>query len=55
MFNKTGIRREGEHRIRTEFFRVFNYPQFEPSESILWQWHGKVTNTNLPRLIQLGL
>jgi hypothetical protein len=57
IFKKTSITERLNVEFRTEFFNLFNHPQFGPPGGALGSaTFGFVTNTvNLPRLIQFGL
>jgi hypothetical protein len=57
IFKKTSITERANVEFRTEFFNLFNHPQFGPPNGTFGSGtFGKVTNTvNLPRLIQFGL
>ncbi len=57
IFKKTSITERANVEFRTEFFNLFNHPQFGPPNGTLGSaTFGFVTNTvNLPRLIQFGL
>jgi hypothetical protein len=57
IFKKTSITERLNVEFRTEFFNLFNHPQFGPPGGALGSaTFGIVTNTvNLPRLIQFGL
>ncbi len=57
VFKKTNITERAYVEFRTEFFNLFNHPQFGPPNGTQTSaTFGQVTNTvNLPRLIQFGL
>jgi hypothetical protein len=57
IFKKTNITERMDVQFRTEFFNLFNHPQFGPPGGGFGSaTFGIVTNTvNLPRLIQFGL
>ena len=57
VFKKTNITERASIEFRTEFFNIFNHPQFgPPGGAQTAATFGVVTNTvNLPRLIQFGL
>ncbi len=60
VFKKTSITERFNVEFRTEFFNLFNHPQFGPPNGTCCSDNnanfGVVTNTvNLPRLIQFGL
>jgi hypothetical protein len=57
VFKKTAITERFNVEFRTEFFNLFNHPQFGPPNGTFGSGNfGVVTNTvNLPRLIQFGL
>lgn len=57
IFKKTNITERMDVQFRTEFFNLFNHPQFGPPNGTFGSaTFGIVTNTvNLPRLIQFGL
>jgi hypothetical protein len=57
VFKKTYIGERANVEFRTEFFNIFNHPQFGPPNGTQNSpTFGVVTNTvNLPRLIQFGL
>src|SRR5581483_2552536 len=57
IFKRTNITERVNLEFRTEFFNLFNHPQFGPPGGSLGSGtFGIVTNTvNLPRLIQFGL
>ncbi len=60
VFKKTSITERVNLEFRTEFFNLFNHPQFGPPNGTCCSDNNKdfgvVTNTvNLPRLIQFGL
>jgi hypothetical protein len=60
VFKKTAITERVNIEFRTEFFNLFNHPQFGPPNGTCCSDNNKnfgvVTNTvNLPRLIQFGL
>jgi len=57
VFKRTSITERFNVEFRTEFFNLFNHPQFGPPNGTLTSANfGVVTNTvNLPRLIQFGL
>ncbi len=57
VFKKTSIGERVNIEFRTEFFNLFNHPQFGPPNGTFGSGNfGVVTNTvNLPRLIQFGL
>jgi len=60
VFKKTSITERLNVEFRTEFFNLFNHPQFGPPNGTCCSDNnanfGVVTNTvNLPRLIQFGL
>jgi hypothetical protein len=60
VFKKTAITENVNVEFRTEFFNLFNHPQFGPPNGTCCSDNNKnfgvVTNTvNLPRLIQFGL
>jgi hypothetical protein len=57
IFKRTGITERMNIEFRTEFFNIFNHPQFgPPNGSFGGATFGVVSNTvNLPRLIQFGL
>jgi hypothetical protein len=57
VFKKTMIGERMNIEFRTEFFNLFNHPQFGPPNGTQTSANfGVVTNTvNLPRLIQFGL
>ena len=57
VFKRTSITERFNVEFRTEFFNLFNHPQFGPPNGTLTSSNfGVVTNTvNLPRLIQFGL
>ena len=57
IFKKTNITERADVEFRTEFFNLFNHPQFgPPGGSLGSSTFGLVTSTvNLPRLIQFGL
>ena len=57
VFKKTSIGERMNIEFRSEFFNLFNHPQFGPPNGTFGSGNfGVVTNTvNLPRLIQFGL
>ena len=57
IFKKTNVTEHMDIQFRTEFFNLFNHPQFGPPGGGFGSaTFGIVTNTvNLPRLIQFGL
>ena len=57
VFKRTNITERLGIEFRTEFFNLFNHPQFGPPNGTQTSaTFGQVTNTvNLPRLIQFGL
>jgi len=57
VFKRTNITERVGIEFRTEFFNLFNHPQFGPPNGTQTSaTFGQVTNTvNLPRLIQFGL
>lgn len=57
IFKRTSIAERMNVEFRTEFFNLFNHPQFGPPNGTFGSaTFGAVTNTvNLPRLIQFGL
>jgi len=57
VFKKTSITERVNVEFRTEFFNIFNHPQFGPPNGTeTSSTFGEVTNTvNNPRLIQFGL
>ena len=57
IFKKTNVTERAYVEFRTEFFNIFNHPQFGPPNGTQTSsTFGAVTNTvNLPRLIQFGL
>ena len=57
VFKRTNITERVGVEFRTEFFNLFNHPQFGPPNGTQTSaTFGQVTNTvNLPRLIQFGL
>jgi hypothetical protein len=57
IFKRTNITERLGIEFRTEFFNLFNHPQFGPPNGTQTSaTFGQVTNTvNLPRLIQFGL
>ena len=57
VFKKTNLTERVNVEFRTEFFNLFNHPQFGPPNGTQTSaTFGQVTNTvNLPRLIQFGL
>jgi hypothetical protein len=60
VFKKTTIGERADIEFRTEFFNIFNHPQFGPPNGTCCSLNnanfGVVTNTiNNPRLIQFGL
>jgi hypothetical protein len=57
IFKRTSIAERMNIEFRTEFFNLFNHPQFGPPNGTFGSaTFGAVTNTvNLPRLIQFGL
>jgi Carboxypeptidase regulatory-like domain len=57
VFKRTNIGERFNVEFRTEFFNIFNHPQFGPPNGTQTSaTFGQVTNTvNLPRLIQFGL
>ena len=57
IFKRTNITERADIEFRTEFFNLFNHPQFGPPNGTFGSaTFGAVTNTvNLPRLIQFGL
>jgi Carboxypeptidase regulatory-like domain len=57
VFKRTNITERVGVEFRTEFFNLFNHPQFGPPNGTQTSaTFGQITNTvNLPRLIQFGL
>ncbi len=57
VFKRTNVTERVGVEFRTEFFNLFNHPQFGPPNGTQTSaTFGQVTNTvNLPRLIQFGL
>jgi Carboxypeptidase regulatory-like domain len=57
VFKRTAITERANIEFRTEFFNLFNHPQFGPPNGTFGSGtFGKVTSdVNLPRLIQFGL
>jgi len=57
VFKRTNLTERLGIEFRTEFFNIFNHPQFGPPNGTQTSsTFGVVTNTvNLPRLIQFGL
>jgi hypothetical protein len=57
VFKRTNLTEKLNIEFRTEFFNLFNHPQFGPPNGTQTSaTFGQVTNTvNLPRLIQFGL
>ena len=57
VFKRTSIYERMNIEFRTEFFNLFNHPQFgPPNGTVTSSTFGQVTNTvNNPRLVQFGL
>ncbi len=57
VFKRTSIYERVNIEFRTEFFNLFNHPQFgPPNGTVTSSTFGQVTNTvNNPRLVQFGL